>query len=265
MKKKLLIIGIDGCRPDSLIKADTPHLDLLMKTGAYTLDAITNTCSISGPCWTSMQTGVWHDKHGVLNNEFDDMNVKDYPHIFNYIKKKNSSLKTASIANWGPVSTPLNTEDGDIVASFEDNDNLVTDEVVRVITSENPDAVFIQLDNMDHVGHEVGYGPQYPEYQDALAEMDKRVGKILHAVNSREHFNEEDWLIIAATDHGGIDKIHGGESKEELTIFYILNGTNVIPGEINKKTYIVDIAVIALKHFGINTDKLDGKPNGLKN
>jgi predicted AlkP superfamily pyrophosphatase or phosphodiesterase len=262
-QKKLIIIGIDGCRPDALLKADTPNIDSLMKDGAYTMDAITNSCSISGPCWTSMQTGVWHDKHCVLNNEFDNMNVNDFPHIFNYLKKMNPALKTASIANWGPVSTPMNKEDGDIITSFED-DGLVVEEVKRVITCENPDAVFIQLDNMDHVGHAVGYGPEYPEYQNALNKMDIFVGQIVNAVKSGKNYSNEEWLIIVATDHGGIEKRHGGESVEELTIFYILNGKNVIPGSISGNTYIVDIAAIALKYFGVDISHLDGKAHGLK-
>ena len=32
-RKKVLIIGIDGCRPDALLKAKTPHLEELIRHG----------------------------------------------------------------------------------------------------------------------------------------------------------------------------------------------------------------------------------------
>ena len=52
--KKLLFIGIDGCRPDALTQAQTPNIDGLINGGIYINDAL---CSIngqptvSGPAW----------------------------------------------------------------------------------------------------------------------------------------------------------------------------------------------------------------------
>ena len=37
--KKLLFIGIDGCRPDALTQAQTPNIDGLIKNGIYINDA----------------------------------------------------------------------------------------------------------------------------------------------------------------------------------------------------------------------------------
>ncbi|MFD1614204.1 alkaline phosphatase family protein [Gelatiniphilus marinus] len=62
-QNKVLILGIDGCRPDALLAAKTPHLDNLWKNGAYSFKAKTDDLSWSGVCWTGMLTGVWKDKH----------------------------------------------------------------------------------------------------------------------------------------------------------------------------------------------------------
>ena len=35
VRKKVLVIGIDGCRPDALAQAATPHLDSLIAGGIY--------------------------------------------------------------------------------------------------------------------------------------------------------------------------------------------------------------------------------------
>jgi hypothetical protein len=72
--KKVLLIGIDGCRTDALLAAHAPHLQRLGKTGALSLsndvlgDRKGGADSVTLPGWASMLTGVWADKHGVRNN-----------------------------------------------------------------------------------------------------------------------------------------------------------------------------------------------------
>ena len=78
--QRVLVIGIDGVRPDALAAAKTPNLDKLIKTSAFadstqilgTRYSKNNT--ISGPGWSSILTGVWADKHGVHDNEFKGKN-----------------------------------------------------------------------------------------------------------------------------------------------------------------------------------------------
>ena len=86
-KKKVLIIGIDGCRPDCLMKAKTPHLDSLMRSGAWSLKAQTGEITSSGPSWSNMLTGVWRKKHNVRNNSFKGGKLKEYPHFFVRLKE----------------------------------------------------------------------------------------------------------------------------------------------------------------------------------
>jgi predicted AlkP superfamily pyrophosphatase or phosphodiesterase len=57
-ERKVLVIGIDGCRPDALLNAKTPNIDQLWQNGAYSFKAKTDELSSSGICWTSMLTGV---------------------------------------------------------------------------------------------------------------------------------------------------------------------------------------------------------------
>ena len=74
--KKLLLIGIDGCRFDALRSANAPHLDGLIADGVafepirIFPERYREADTISGPGWSSILTGVWADKHGVLDNEF---------------------------------------------------------------------------------------------------------------------------------------------------------------------------------------------------
>src|SRR5688572_21109732 len=45
--KKLLIIGIDGCRGDALMGANTPNVHALLPNSVYSLDALTE-----APTWS---------------------------------------------------------------------------------------------------------------------------------------------------------------------------------------------------------------------
>jgi len=87
--KHALIVGIDGLRVDAFQQAMTPTLDDLIADGAVTYDAFaggelgeaTQQPTFSGGGWSSVLTGVWVDKHGVMFNVFDDANFDEYPHF----------------------------------------------------------------------------------------------------------------------------------------------------------------------------------------
>ena len=40
-KRKVLVVGIDGCRPDALQEARTPNIDSLASNGVSTFEAMT--------------------------------------------------------------------------------------------------------------------------------------------------------------------------------------------------------------------------------
>ena len=66
----LLIIGIDGLRPDCLEAAETPAIDGLIADGIFSPDTLNNDITYSGPGWSGMICGVWSDSHGVSSNNF---------------------------------------------------------------------------------------------------------------------------------------------------------------------------------------------------
>ena len=93
LEKKVLFIGIDGCRADALEVADTPNIDNLIQNGLYENEAI---CSIngqatySGPGWSSMIAGVWMNKHGVYDNSFNGSNYDEYPPFTTLLESTNT-------------------------------------------------------------------------------------------------------------------------------------------------------------------------------
>lgn len=231
--KKVLIIGIDGCRPDGITAANTPNLDALMANATYSLDARCLFTTSSGPGWTSMLSGVWQDKHGVTNNSYVGNNFATYSHFFKYIESSNSDHRTVSIVQWNPINDQMASLEADVVinaATDEDVKNAVAYELVN----NDPTALFVQLSNVDFAGHGTGFTPNNPNYISAIETVDTQIGVMVSALKIRKTYDNENWLILLSTDHGGLGTSHGGPSDEERTMFIIASGDKIPNKEIKK-------------------------------
>jgi hypothetical protein len=66
----VVVISIEGLRPDAILKSPAPHMLSLIKEGAYSAKAKTVQPSISLPTHASMLTGLDCRNHKVLQNEY---------------------------------------------------------------------------------------------------------------------------------------------------------------------------------------------------
>ncbi|MDA1104454.1 MAG: alkaline phosphatase family protein [Gemmatimonadetes bacterium] len=275
---KVLLIGIDGVRPDVLAEVATPNLDALAADGFFTDRTRTTTPSVSGPAWSSMLTGVWPSKHGVIDNEFEGRHYDAYPDFLTRIELTRPELNTFAVADWVPL---MELEAGDDPVSdlidvkwtldgyelgWAEADAASVRLAVEHIAQSVPDAMFVYLGNPDETSHQNASIGQ--EYRDAIALADLHVGLLVEAIRARPQYSSEDWLIIVSTDHGRrSDGDHGGSTIEEMTTFILVNGPTVIRGGQSGATSIVDVAVTALTHMGIPIEagwSLDGTAVGLR-
>ncbi|MFO0968359.1 MAG: alkaline phosphatase family protein [Gemmataceae bacterium] len=245
-RRRVLIIGIDGCRPDALLKAKAPHLHGLIKNGAFSAEALTGDMTSSGPGWSSMLTGVWREKHGIRDNKFENADLKTYPHLFVRLKEKRPTARTASIVHWAPINEKIIAACDVVITRKTDAE--VCAEAEKVLTAPQLDAIFVHFDDVDGAGHKHGFHPSVPAYLEAITAADDRVGRLLAALAKRA--KTEDWLILVSTDHGGKGKGHGGKSAEERTVFVIVQGGKA-KGTIAGPCGVVDVAVTALDHLGV--------------
>lgn len=264
--KKVLIIGIDGCRPDILLYAKTPNIDKIWQNGAYLFCAQTDPISFSGICWTGMLTGVWHKKHNVLTNSYKNPNTKEYPHFFHRVKEQFPYKKTASVVNWSPVNKILQKGDADIVETYT-KDEKVAERAIAVLKEENPDVLFVHFDNVDHTGHSKQYSLQSKPYIKSIEDVDTLVGKVVNSLKDIPKSENDEWYIIISTDHGGNAYNHGKNIPVHTSIFFIVNGKEVTKGEILEPVNVIDVAVTAMHILGVDIKKdwnLDGKIQGFK-
>ncbi|HSM60385.1 MAG TPA: alkaline phosphatase family protein [Longimicrobiales bacterium] len=275
---KVLVIGIDGVRPDVLAEVSTPNLDGLRAQGSYADAARTGFPSVSGPGWSSFLTGVWPEKHGVTNNEFEGKRYDVFPDFLTRIEHVRPELNTFAVADWLPL---VSAQDGmptvsdavdvrHVLDGYEvgwaEGDSMSVGLAVEHLRAADPDALFVYLGNPDEVSHETGAIGE--EYRAAVALADRHVGLLLDAVRARATYASEDWLVLVSTDHGRRpDGGHGGDTDEERTIFYLASGASASVGVPSGPVFIVDVAVTALTHLGIAIDPawdLDGRAVGLR-
>ena len=282
--KKVLFIGLDGTRFDAIEKAKTPNLHALMKDGIFSGECLIlgeryqKSDTVSGPGWSSILTGVWADKHGVHDNSFLGSHYKEFPHFFARLKEVRPEARTASYVTWEPIHKLIvsaadeskNYEQKEhATADYDRYDHEATAAAVKELKEGNPDVLFLYVGQIDVAGHTNGFHPTVPQYIEAIERGDELVGKLLAAVKARPTYDQEDWLVIVTSDHGGKGTGHGGGHKtpEILNSFLIVSGPSAQRGKFDKQVYLPDAPVTALAHLGVKAKeewKLDGKVVGLK-
>ena len=70
MDKKVILISIDGMRPDGVQKCGNPFVEELKKISSYTFNARTVEPSVTLPCHMSLFHSVTPSRHGILTNTY---------------------------------------------------------------------------------------------------------------------------------------------------------------------------------------------------
>ena len=70
MKNKVILISIDGMRPDGLLQCGNPYVQELMKTSSYCLKARSAQPSVTLPCHMTMFHSVPPMRHGITTNTY---------------------------------------------------------------------------------------------------------------------------------------------------------------------------------------------------
>ncbi len=278
----VLMIGIDGLRPDAMATATTPHVDELIASGAFAHDALIlgtryrENNTISGPGWSSLLTGVWADKHGVHDNSFEGRKYEKFPHLFSRIKTQFPTARTASFVNWEPIDEFLVShadhqkvyapQEGEDYSNF---DAELANDASAYLAENDPHATMVYFGNVDVTGHRDGFHPSVKPYLEAIEVVDGYVGQLMSALRSRPKYVAENWLVLLSSDHGGRGTSHsdGHEVPEILHTVLLVSGAAAKQGALEQQAFIVDLPVTALTHLGVEIDpawELDGKAVGLK-
>lgn len=241
--KKAVIIGYDGCRADILNeKQNNGAISYLLGNGAsinltycggvnYPAENTQDTSTAPG--WCSMITGVWADEHGITGN---DITKKVEPKTLLTSLVEDGTIESSSfITRWkGHFSRDNATyldeksycEKNNINVKFElrkNNEDVHTGAVAEITSADCADFVFIIYEDTDSAGHDYGFTYNNPKYKEAFSREDVYGYDVIKAIEARETYNTEDWLIIVTSDHGGFGTGHGNASIQERMTFVVMN------------------------------------------
>ena len=223
----IMIVSIDGLRPDRALLADMPNLRSLIKQGAYTFWAKTTAVSITLPSHTSMLTGVIPQKHGIEWNSdlpFSQPVYSKVPTIFEMASKvgyttalvagkhKFEALCKPGTVTWISVATGAKSSNEDVLAN-----------AVKIIEEKKPDLLFVHFPDVDTVGHAKGWGSA--EQLACIEKTDHQLGDLFASMD-RAGTRTSTFMIITA-DHGGAGLTHGADDARSRHIPWIAVGPGV--------------------------------------
>ena len=245
MENKVILISIDGMRPDGLQQCKNAYLDELTKIASYTFNARTVFPSVTLPCHMSLFHSVPPERHGTTTNVYMPQ-VRPIDGLFEQIKKLGGV--SAMYYGWEPlrdVSRPSSLRAAEYINaySFENTDAMLTDRALAHIKLAHPDFVFLYMVETDEKGgHDNGW--MTDAYLKRIHDALDNVKRVIEETNG-------EYTVIVTADHGGHDRGHGSELDEDRTIPMIFYGKEFAPGAALETVSILDIAPTIAKIMGV--------------
>jgi len=241
----VLILSIDGFRPDAIELTPMRNLQTLMQEAAYSLVAQTIFPSSTLPSHSSMLTGLCPDKHGVdWNDYFPERGYANGTDIFDLAHA--AGLHTVMVVGKEKLRQVTEPGSTDVFEFINDRDTVIAARVVELI-SQGFDLMFVHFPTPDWMGHE--YGWLSPEQFSVLFRADEALQTILDALQATGMRN--DTLIIITADHGGHDTTHGTSQLEDMTIPWIIAGPGVHHAVLATSVNTTDTAATAAWALGL--------------
>ncbi|HJR81983.1 MAG TPA: ectonucleotide pyrophosphatase/phosphodiesterase [Anaerolineales bacterium] len=255
LARRVLILSIDGLRPDAIAMAPMPNLLALMQTGAYSLSAQTVYPSVTLVSHASMLSGLCPSKHGVDWNDYlpergyalgtDLFDIAQAAGLQTYLYVGKEKLTQ--------ITEPASVDDFTFV---NDRDSVIVERLIAEFPQDFG-LLFIHFGITDGMGHV--YGWLSPEQLSVAFRADEALGRLLAELDTRGLRSET--LIIITADHGGHGTTHGSSSPEDMTIPWIASGSGIQPKPLTSAIHTMDTAATAAFALGLDMPaEWDGVP-----
>ena len=253
--RRVIILSVDGLRPDAIELAPMPNLLELMKTSAYSLTAQTVHPSATLPAHSSMLTGLCPSSHGVDWNDYIPENgVAQGTDLFDLAHA--AGMQTVMYVGKEKLQQVTDAASIDTFVFINDRDKVVMQKLLADFPQDFG-VLFIHFATTDDMGHV--YGWLSPEQFSVIYRADEAIGELLHALDSYE-LRDETLLIITA-DHGGHNTTHGSSMPKDITIPWIASGPGIQAGQLTTLIHTMDTAATAAYALGLHTPaEWDGVP-----
>lgn len=241
MAEKVILILVDGMRPDGMMECGNLFAEKLLKKSTYCLKAQTVMPSVTLPCHMSLFHSVDPTRHGIGTNGYVPQ-VRPIKGMFDQFD--NYDKKCAFFYTWEELrdlGRPDHIHTALCINQHKqaDTDIKITDAAIKYINEEAPDFLFLYLGETDEVGgHDCGWMSE--QYM-------KSVSKALSCVEKLQESISEEYTIILLADHGGHERSHGSDMPEDMTIPIVFCGKSFEENKELPEASIKDVAVTVAK------------------
>jgi predicted AlkP superfamily pyrophosphatase or phosphodiesterase len=215
----VLLISVDGLRPDALTPAPAPTMIALACQGAHSLRAQTVTPPVTLPSHASMISGVEPDVHGLVWDDWRPGTI-GAPTIFGAAHA--AGLRTVMVVGKDKLEQLATPGTVDVFVLALDGDDDVAASAVEQMAA-GFDLMLVHLPMVDLVGHASGW--MSADYLKQVAMTDSAVKRILDAAPAGT-------TVIITADHGGKGFGHATEIREDFTIPWMISGPGVRAGQL---------------------------------
>jgi hypothetical protein len=214
---KVLLISIDGLRPDGIMEAPAVNLLNLTCGGAYSWEATTIIPSITLTSHASMVSGFAPEVHGLYWNEWRPGYIP-VPTVFQAAHE--AGLRTVMVVGKDKLQQLAVPGSVDTYVYAPGGDQDVAANALTEI-QRGFDLMFVHLPEVDLNGHANAW--MSDSYLNQVIAADAIVGRLLAAIPPRT-------TVIISADHGGKGFSHFAGISEDVTIPWIISGPHVRRG-----------------------------------
>jgi len=235
--RNVILVSIDGLRPDAIDMFKAPTLQRLMREGSYSLLARTILPSSTLPSHTSMLSGEPPEQHHVTWNNVvtAEKDVIDFSTVFSVARAH--GYRTAAFfskAKFSPLQRPGSLDYSQAPGGWWGkwaSDRTVSD-VRTYLQKERPNLLFVHLSDADSAGHSSGW--MSAAYGRAVLATDTAVSQLIETAD--QTYGAGNYSLVVTADHGGHDRGHGTKDPLDVSIPWIAWGRGVNAGVMTEVT-----------------------------
>lgn len=261
--KRVVLVVLDGLRPDAIPRFALPHLTALAQRGASTLRARTVLPSVTACAMASLVTGASPERHGLRSSRFHIPRVAGPLDPLARVLAARGMPTSAFLATlpalFVPIAQRIAAHAGVAKASFRGAGCEEILEAARpTLVRQRTGLVLLHWPDGDRAGHAGGW--MSSGYEDAVRRMDACLGTVVADVG----LDDPATLVIAVADHGGggaVPDHHDSEHPLDTTIPIIIAGGAVRAQEIAPGASLLDVPATICWALGAPQPRsFDGRP-----
>jgi len=250
--RKIVLVVIDGLRPDAITSDGMPALSRLLRRGWRAEAAVTVRPSVTVAALTSLATGVSPERHGLCDARLQSLGrvrgLRPLPQELRRLGVQTSvfAAQLTGAARW--LAGALLRLGGvtRVVPALSAPGGIVDVALQWIARNPSPELVVIYLNDTDLAGHAWGWmSPAYLQAATAVDRVLERLGSLAE---------DPEALVVLTADHGGggvlpQDHDHPHPINEAIPVGMI--GGRVMPGLVSSEPVrLLDIPPTVLHGFG---------------